>query len=94
MFTIIKSFILAPEISLINKDLMMPHYLGLNLCYSRKPLIDGEATSIADVGTKMLFDIRYEVFESCRLKKSRYHEAKHNAVYDMTTKAYKSRVMA
>ena len=45
---------------------------------------------------KMLFDLRIlqRRIEGRRLKKSRYHEAKHNAVYDMTTKAYKSRVMA
>ena len=74
---------------------MTPHYLGLNLYYPRKPLLIHQLILLLMYPQKNV--IRFEdstVRIEGELKKSRYHEAKHNAVYDMTTKAYKRREMA
>ena len=74
---------------------MMPHYLGLNLCYSRKPLLIRKLLLLLMSRKK---SIRFETCRvrnsGCKLKKNRCHESKHNAVYDMTTKAHKRRVVA
>ena len=37
---------------------MMPHYLGLNLCYSRKPLMMDQLLLLLMWPQKMLFDLR------------------------------------
>ena len=66
-----------------------------NLCYSRWPQLVRKLLLLLMSCKKC---IRFEDSTvrnwGCRLKKNRCHEAKHNAVYNMTTKAHKRGVVA